>query len=98
FVTYSLSLHDALPICYLPFARLGMRTPDFPEAMTPMIASPIPHIFYQRHLCHEASSLRHFLLSSMMNRNLFSRLHLPSRLFFGRSEEHTSELQSLRHL
>src|SRR5262245_62602819 len=69
--TYTLSLHDALPI-FLDHARDGQRVVG-----GELREQPLPH--------------RQKLAGAMQITQISHR-------FSGRSEEHTSELQSLRHL
>src|SRR5205814_8559443 len=76
---YTLSLHDALPICFL-------RSAGWPAAST---GGTPPSDFSGR--CSHCSS---------KNRCMPSPTKAPTSagVMVVRSEEHTSELQSLRHL
>src|SRR5690348_18469265 len=71
-VIYTLSLHDALPICSISFARSG-RHVETPRRID---------IHRLRHLLRFRQSIRVAEASGL----------------YGRSEEHTSELQSPVHL
>src|SRR5436853_1471800 len=87
---YTLSLHDALPIC-----RVGRDGPVSGRIMH--VRHPRRVVRYRRHLVFPVENFfSHF-------RTVEARLSISkvlSMLAFrtARSEEHTSELQSLRHL
>src|SRR5205814_9396242 len=89
--TYTLSLHDALPISPLliwrPDTETSMTSPATPEARMRSVK-----------IIHGAlmAGVSLFLLVTVWLHRVSARAPLP--VSGERSEEHTSELQSLRHL
>src|SRR5205814_5531748 len=92
---YTLSLHDALPIYWVP----SFSWPTTPDPVTVSLGSDGPSACRRS----RAGPIRGFpvtaitknqMCSSYRGRRTSSRDSIP--VF--RSEEHTSELQSLRHL
>src|SRR5205814_7866704 len=90
--THTPSLHHALPI----FRRQIRRTAALPIRRTARCPSRLPV-----EQTHQADNRRHsgtgLLLPDRSRRRRLSRQAQP-RSLVARSEEHTSELQSLRHL
>src|SRR5205814_9764210 len=90
---YTLSLHDALPISMLPFKLVYHERYDLNLG---------PHVFPSQkfRLIHEMllregiATPQDFLRPDPASDEDILRVHTPD----WRSEEHTSELQSLRHL
>src|SRR5205814_5452718 len=81
-----LSLHDALPISHLSPPRLSTLPCPSPQKLLDGLAHASPRA--------ESLHLHVRLRPARRLRDLFHR----SLLAVQRSEEHTSELQSLRHL
>src|SRR5205823_13713233 len=78
--TYTLSLHDALPICHAAVLR---NRPERHLALPPQ----------RRPAGQRTRLLRRHAVDRLVRRRRRLRLHRS-----GRSEEHTSELQSLAYL
>src|SRR5439155_24770822 len=93
---YTLSLHDALPISFLPSRSFGVRMPFFAREKMPIgeraASSP---------MATRSSPLLTQFVITPMSRLPKSYWPSPSVLHTSpepRSEEHTSELQSRGHL
>src|SRR5262245_64463374 len=80
---YPLSLHDALPICLT-------KLPEQLEALRLWDGSPLPPGLCQR-------VLRVYAHYTFLSEQI-AAVEAERRTLQSRSEEHTSELQSLRHL
>src|SRR5205814_3913911 len=94
--TYTLSLHDALPICRMPIPAVHRGGRDTRRCQRHGRKPATDIVFSaERLICgaglvfvfHEQTIAFHFL-----------RLKIAAAVEARRSEEHTSELQSLRHL
>src|SRR5205814_10501455 len=89
--TYTLSLHDALPISS-KISELILKTATATVLMRKKMATPNrPQMRSPGQLTPEPSHRLSAFASSLSTKNY-------AREVFARSEEHTSELQSLRHL
>src|SRR5262245_7031897 len=89
---YLLSLHDALPICWLR----GLADPHIAAALQLMHAAParawtVPALARQVSMSRSAFAARFRALVGATPLHHLTQWRM-------RSEEHTSELQSLRHL
>src|SRR5205814_8540401 len=92
---YTLSLHDALPISprrsrEAGRRRTGTRRPWHLQGIVGIVGTP-------RSVCAVAEGRQRFTDSRQNSATSFDNTY-PSAPEFWRSEEHTSELQSLRHL
>src|SRR5258706_4075498 len=86
---YTLSLHDALPICD---SRLRAGTSNDPGCLAACSNIPNPQLYGSGH--GPACAWLHLQQISGKNQ----RVALATRALHFRSEEHTSELQSLTNL
>src|SRR5690606_39652053 len=93
-VVYSLSLHDALPICM--FEHVGVR--NYAEYMRVVRGLLKPDGLFLLHTIGRNESARH--TNPWIAKYIFPNSMLPSIRQIGeaRSEEHTSELQSRENL
>src|SRR5205823_13677807 len=94
--TYTLSLHDALPICHIEFpAMIGTAQPVLLVAAEPQRHAAVGAEFLDQAGTPCGVAERNQLFRQKLNshRRTVRLGKLP-----GRSEEHTSELQSLAYL
>src|SRR5205823_8790056 len=95
---YTLSLHDALPICFLSgLLPPGVRTSSTPRRCGPLACRPVR--FGRRR--RSPQRIKRTPMSKplrLTNRGRRNRVILARVERDRRSEEHTSELQSLAYL
>src|SRR5205814_4865623 len=96
--TYTLSLHDALPICQLDIIIISL---DLPRDLVALL-----HLFDGKRALYFGGlgSVVQIVeeqvdIAWLRRRSVHEGIESPvCQLSLARSEEHTSELQSLRHL
>src|SRR5262245_36336271 len=93
--TYTRSLHDALPISVAaPWLQKDAAPPRYYFEVTKLFTSPTPEVLTRSVGIAPVDALVTTIRVFTRARRFLGWRHL----IFYRSEEHTSELQSLRHL